>query len=143
MNERVHACGPVAETGAEFGGRKIFSRPKRLLNDVFFGKNFHFQGKNLLFRIFPFFFQIFLIFTMLNVVYDRFLTKKHLSLLCSYFHAHPTTLLLKILGRTNAWAVPHLKFLGGPSPLGLRPWQLTLFRLHGLRTTEPTLTILE
>src|SRR6218665_2288159 len=30
--------------------------------------------------------------------YDPFLTRKTPFLLCSYFHAHPTTLLLKILG---------------------------------------------
>src|SRR6218665_3220322 len=67
-------------------------------------------------------------------VYDPFFTRKStiseknslttpFFLLCSSFRARPTTLLLKILGRTNAWAVPHLKFLGGPSPqspLGLR-----------------------
>src|SRR6218665_1677317 len=50
--------------------------------------------------------------------------ENHHFSLCSYFHAHPTTLLLKILGGTNAWAVPHLKFFGRPSPqspLGLRP----------------------
>src|SRR6218665_2089715 len=52
--------------------------------------------------------------------------EKHPFLLGSYFQAHPTTLLLKILGGTNAWAVPHLKFWRGPSPqspLGLRPWR--------------------
>src|SRR6218665_1622118 len=50
--------------------------------------------------------------------------ENHHFSLCSYFHAHPTTLLLKILGGTNAWAVPHLKFGGTvpPVPLGLRPW---------------------
>src|SRR6218665_875239 len=62
--------------------------------------------------------------------------ENHHFSLCSYLHAHPTTLLFKIVGGTNAWAVPHLKLfwggrrplkivLGGPSPqfpLGLRPW---------------------
>src|SRR6218665_2325976 len=50
--------------------------------------------------------------------------ENHNFSLCSFFHAHPTTLLLKILGRTNAWAVPPPQILGGPSPqspLGLRP----------------------
>src|SRR6218665_3874911 len=50
--------------------------------------------------------------------------EKHNFSLCSCFHAHPTTLLLKILGETNAWAVPPPQILGGPSPqspLGLRP----------------------
>src|SRR6218665_3648143 len=78
---------------------------------------------DLVLRLFPFFSHIFRMFTMLNVVYDHFLTRKAPFSLCSYFHAHPTTLLLKILGRTNAWAVPP-QVLGGPSPqspLGLRP----------------------
>src|SRR6218665_2316495 len=50
--------------------------------------------------------------------------ENHHFSLCSYFHAHPTTLLLKILGGTNAWAVPPPQIFGGPSPqspLGLRP----------------------
>src|SRR6218665_1869395 len=49
--------------------------------------------------------------------------EKYLFLLFSYFRAHPTTLLLKILGWTNAWAVPHLKLWGDrpPVPLGFRP----------------------
>jgi len=34
----------------------------------------------------------------------------HLSLLISCFHTHPITLLLEILGKKDAWAVPHLKF---------------------------------
>src|SRR6218665_4013095 len=74
--------------GAEFGeDGKCFSGP-RLLNDGFFGKKFPFSGQNflmtffsllvidLVFRIFPFFSQIFRIFTILNVVYDPFLTRK-------------------------------------------------------------------
>jgi len=41
---------------------------------------------------------------------------RHLFFLPSSFCAHPTTLLLKILGMTNAWAVPPPQILGGPSP---------------------------
>src|SRR6218665_3710934 len=44
-------------------------------------------------RSFPFFSKIVRIFTMLNVVYDLFLTRKTPFLLCSYFRAHPTTTL--------------------------------------------------
>ena len=47
-------------------------------------------------------------------VHDPFLTGKHLFLLFSYFRAHPTTLLLKILGGTNAWAVPTSNVGGRP-----------------------------
>src|SRR6218665_3840763 len=42
--------------------------------------------------------------------------EKHHFSLCSYFHAHPTTLLLKILGRTNAWAAPPTSNFGGDRP---------------------------
>jgi len=36
-------------------------------------------------------------------------------LLCSYFRTHQTT-LLKILGRTDAWAVPPPQFFWGDRP---------------------------
>src|SRR6218665_603670 len=54
-----------------------------------------------------------------------FSQEKHHFSLCSYFHAHPTTLLLKILGGPMHGPSPHLKFWRGdpPSPpLGLRLW---------------------
>jgi len=63
---------------------------------------------------------------MLNVVYDPLLQEQplfqkiiplwHLILLCSYFRAHPTTLFLKILVGTDAWAVPTSNFLGDRPP---------------------------
>ena len=34
----------------------------------------------------------------------------------TYFNTHPITLLLKILGGTDAWAVPTSNFWGGPPP---------------------------
>ena len=71
------------------------------------------------FLIFPFFFQIFSIFTVLNVVYVPFFTRKTTIsennslmtpfLLCSYFRASDNTTSQNI-GGTDAWAVPHLKF---------------------------------
>src|SRR6218665_2720932 len=50
-------------------------------------------------------------------LYDTFF------LLCSYFRAHPATLLLKILGGRMHGPSPHLKFWGDrpPVPLGLLP----------------------
>src|SRR6218665_1432463 len=44
--------------------------------------------------------------------------EKHNFSLCSCFHAHPTTLLLKILGEPMHGRSPHLKFGGDrpPSP---------------------------
>src|SRR6218665_2508369 len=41
--------------------------------------------------------------------------EKHPFLLCSYFHAHPTTLLLKILG-DQGMGRPPPQIWGGPSP---------------------------
>src|SRR6218665_2108412 len=66
---------------------------------------------DLVLRIFPFFSHIFRMFTMSNVVYDHFLTRK-----TQFFTL--STLLLKILGGTNAWAVPStLNFCGGRPPV--------------------------
>src|SRR6218665_2709033 len=78
---------------------------------------------------------IFRIFTLLAVVHDpSYMTlssqEKHPFLLFSYFRAHPTTLLLKILGGgANACAVPHLKLWGDRRPqssLGFRPCILAI-----------------
>src|SRR6218665_4036876 len=118
--------------GAEFGGDGKFFRGPRFLNYGFSWKNidlFPFLVIDHFFRIYPFFFQIFHIFTniytMLNVVYDPFLTRKTtiseknsfmtIFLLCSYFSALPTTLLLKILG-DGCIGRPPPQILGGQSP---------------------------
>src|SRR6218665_2033473 len=42
--------------------------------------------------------------------------EKHNFSLCSCFHAHPTTLLLKILGGPMHGRSPHLKIFGGTVP---------------------------
>src|SRR6218665_2227958 len=106
---------------------------------------------DLVLRIFPFFSHIFRMFTMLNVVYDHFLTRKHNFSLCSCFHAHPTTLLLKILGDQCMGGPPTSNF-GGPSPpvpprspplpiLRLVGFFPTSCSLHGLvLTSDPTFT---
>src|SRR6218665_2426154 len=121
--------------GVEFGGRKIISRTK-----IFFRKKFPFSRTKFLttffliidqvFRIFPFFSRIFCIFTMLNVVYDPFLTRETtisernsfmtLFSLSSYFRAHPT-LLLKILGRDGCMGRLPTSNFGGTVPPGLPP----------------------
>src|SRR6218665_774355 len=99
---------------------------------TFFRKKFPFSRQKFLmtffliidqvFRIFPLFSQIFRFFTMLNVACDPFLTRKTPFLLCSYFHAHSTTLLLKILRRRLHGPSPTSTFGGtAPIPLGLRP----------------------
>src|SRR6218665_1024704 len=67
-------------------------------------------------------FQILRFFTVSNVVYDPFFTRKTtiseknslitpFFLLCSYFHVHPTTLLLKILGGGDGCMGLERKFL--------------------------------
>src|SRR6218665_273315 len=118
---------PVAETWRRVWGTDIFFRGRRFLSDCFSEKISIFTANisydlcfshviDQVFWIFTFFSQIFPIFTMLNVVYDPFLTRKPPFLLCSYFSAHPTTLLLKILGGRMHGPSPHLKFMGGTSP---------------------------
>src|SRR6218665_697705 len=84
------------------------------------------------FLIFTLSFQILRIFfTVSNVVYHNknTISEKNslttpICLLCSCFRARTTILLLKILGGTNALAVPPPQISGDrpPSlPLGLRP----------------------
>src|SRR6218665_26670 len=76
---------------------------------------------DLVFRNFPFFSHIFHMFTMLNVVYHPFLTRKtHFFTRFILSRASDNTTSQNI-GGTNAWAVPPPQTLGGPSPLGLRP----------------------
>src|SRR6218665_684123 len=86
-------------------------------------QNFHFYTR---FLVIDQVFLILRIFTVSNVVYDPFFTRKStiseknsltpIFLLCSSFRAHPTTLILKILGGTNAWAFPPPQILGGTVP---------------------------
>src|SRR6218665_3147720 len=70
--------------------------------------------------------------------------EKHHFSIFSYFHAHPTTLLLKILG--GPMPSPHLKFLGGPSPPSpprSPPLLLLLLLLWPLLPTPSSLYILD
>src|SRR6218665_204146 len=82
------------------------------------------------FTIFPFFSQIFRIFTMLNVVYDPFLTRKTPFLLYSYFHTHSTTLYFSKYWGDQCMGRPHLKFWGDrpPSPPRSPPLSDTYWR---------------
>src|SRR6218665_3418113 len=72
---------------------------------------------DLVLRIFPFFSHIFRMFTMLNVVYDHFLTRKtqFFTLFMLSRTSDNTTSLLKILG--GPMRSPHLKFLEGRPPV--------------------------
>ena len=106
--------------GAEFGGMETIFADQ----DDVFSEKFHFSGKNFWWPFFSHqpgfsnFPSLLPDFPFLYSVYDPFLTRK--TPLFTLFILSRTTLLLKILGRTNAWAVPHLKLWGGdrsPSPL--------------------------
>src|SRR6218665_525800 len=62
--------------------------------------------------------QVFSIKVIKNVK-QRFSTSRPYIL----SHASSNTTSRNI-GRTDTWAVPHLKFWEGPSPLSFRPWVL-------------------
>src|SRR6218665_2444405 len=74
---------------------------------------------DLVFRIFPFFSQIFRIFTILNVVYDPFLTRKNTisenNSFMTLSRASDNTTSQNIVG-DGCMGRPHLNFWGGPSP---------------------------
>src|SRR6218665_433060 len=104
-----------------------------------------------LFLISPFSFQIVRVFTVLNVVYDPFFTRKTTASEKNSLTRHFFFTLFVLLrasdnntsqniGETDAWASPHLKF-GGPSPqslLGLRPClQLGLIIYIGENNRHP------
>src|SRR6218665_2556907 len=66
-------------------------------------------------------------------IYDHFLTRKTQFSLCSCFHAHPTTLLLKILGGGPMHGRSPTSTFGGdrpPVPPGLRPCLSVFLIVH-------------
>src|SRR6218665_998500 len=122
---------PWAETWHQIWGEpKIFFAAQFQEKFQFSGYKFlmtFFLVIDLVLRIFPFFSHIFRMFTMLNVVYDHFLTRK--TQFFTLFMLPPTTEKTPSQniggGGPMHGRSPHLKFLGGPSPqspLGLRPW---------------------
>src|SRR6218665_2851228 len=100
------------------GTQKIFCGPISEKMSIFRVKIYDdlFLVIDLVLRIFPFFSHIFRMFTMLNVVTISSQKNHHFSLF-SYFHPHPTTLLLKMLGGPMHGPSPHLKFGGTVSPV--------------------------
>src|SRR6218665_3310390 len=69
--------------------------------------------------------------------------EKHHFSLCSYFHAHPTTLLLKILGGDQCMGGPPISNFGGTAPpVPPRSPPLPIFRLVGFFPTSFSLTCL-
>ena len=124
--------------GAKFGGHGINFRRPRFLNDDIFWKNsknfwWPFLVIDQVFSNFPFLLPDFPYLYYVKCRKWPFPHKKNTFLLFWYVSAHPTTLLLKIFGGTDTWAVPHLTFLGEPSPqfpLGLRGWTPLAGRAH-------------
>src|SRR6218665_3057151 len=106
--------------GAEFGRTKKFFRgPISGKMSIFRAKIFDdlFLVIDLVLRIFPFFSHIFRMFTMLNVVYDHFLTRKPpFFTLFILSRTSDNTTSQNIGGRTNAWAVPPPQIFGGTVP---------------------------
>src|SRR6218665_3537486 len=96
------------------GEKFQFSRQKFLIT--------FFKVIDQIFQIFHFFSQIFPMFAMLNVILTPFFTLFILS------RASDNTTSLNI-GGTNAWAVPHLKYLGDrpPSPPRSPPLTVILY----------------
>src|SRR6218665_3843092 len=101
------------------GTKKIFRGPisgkisifrVKISEDLFFSHRPGSSDFSFLFPHFPY------VYYVKCRIYDHFLTRKTQFSLCSCFHAHPTTLLLKILGGTNAWAVPPPQLLGRTVP---------------------------
>src|SRR6218665_3505403 len=71
---------------------------------------------DLVLRIFPFFSHSFRMFTMLNVVYDHFLTRKTQFFTLFMLSRTSDNTTSQNIGGTNAWAVPPPQILGEPSP---------------------------
>src|SRR6218665_3025871 len=85
----------------------------------------------LVLRIFPFFSHIFRMFTVLNVVYDHFLTRETQFFTLFMLSRTSDNTTPQNIGGTNAWAVPPPQILGGPSPQsppGLRPWRRAMVK---------------
>src|SRR6218665_901094 len=102
-------CGPIS-------GKISIFRVKFLMT--------FFLVIDLVLRIFPFFSHIFHMFTMLNVVYDHFLTRKTQFFTLFMLSRTSDNTTSQNIGGTNAWAVPPPQILGDrspQSPLGLRP----------------------
>src|SRR6218665_855900 len=73
---------------------------------------------DLVLRIFNFFSHIFRMFTMLNVVYDHFLTRRPPFFTLFTLSRTSDNTTSQNIGGTNACSIPHLKFFwGGPPPV--------------------------
>src|SRR6218665_2681596 len=71
---------------------------------------------DLVLRIFPFFSHIFRMFTVLNVVYDHFLTRKTQFFTLFMLSRTSDNTTSQNIGGTNAWAVPPPQIFWGTVP---------------------------
>jgi len=112
--------GQRRRPGAEFGGRKHFFAGQDFWMTFFSAKiSDDFFSRRPRFSDFPFLIPDFLYLYYVKCRIWPFPTQqKHLFLLCScsYFRAHPTTLLLETLVGWMHGPSPHLKFFGGTVP---------------------------
>src|SRR6218665_3676998 len=114
------------------GGPKSFSRPNFRKIPIFRVKmsDDFFLVIDLVLRIFPFFSHIFRMFTMLNAVYDHFLTRKTQFFTLFMLSRTSDNTTSQILGGTNAWAVPPTSNFGGDRPPQSPPRSPPLIRRH-------------
>jgi len=119
----LYIC-PVAKTWRRVWGRRKNFSPTKM---TFFSEKISILTAKISDDLFLVIDQVFRIFTDFPDLYflkcrtwpflhDPFLTRKTPFLLFSYFRAHPTTLIHKILGGTNAWAVLPSQTLGDRPP---------------------------
>src|SRR6218665_1049056 len=100
-----------------WGDQKIFCGPISGKISIFRVKIYDdlFLVIDLVLRIFPFFPHIFRMFTMLNVVYDYFLTRKT-QFFTLFMLSRTSDNTTQNIGGTNAWAVLPPEILGGTVP---------------------------
>src|SRR6218665_3254681 len=112
------------DLASSLGGTEIFFADQEFRLRFFWGKKFPFSQQKFLmtfflvidqvFRIFPFFSQIFRILTMLNVVYDPFLTTKTpFFTLFVLLRASDNTTSQNIRGGDQCMGCPPPQILGG------------------------------
>ena len=132
---RTIALSSGLPTGAEFGGTENIFADQDFWMTFFSEKSSHFQAQNFWwpFLVTDQVLQIFRIFTVLNVVYDLFFTRKitiseknSLMTLFLYFvrtfarvRQHNTT--FQNIGGTDAWTVPTSNFGGTVEEIICRP----------------------
>src|SRR6218665_1534830 len=111
----MHGRRPSAEF---WGTKKFFRGPISGKISIFRVKisDDLFLVIDLVLRIFPFFSRIFRMFTVLNVVYDHFLTRKPPFSHSVHTFTHIRQHYFSKYWGTNAWAVPPPHILGGRPP---------------------------